>query len=57
MTESVQVYEVPWETEYQRRQYRRMVELLEMVSANLHHPELGGISSEQLAAIDEAIGK
>lgn len=29
--------------------------LLRMVSANLHNPSLGGISEDQLAAIDEAI--
>jgi hypothetical protein len=32
-----------------------LISLLRMVSSNLHHPQLGGISSEQLAAIDEAL--
>lgn len=30
--------------------------LLRMVSANLHNPQLGGISDDQLEAIDSAIG-
>jgi len=33
----------------------RLRALLRMVSANLHHPELGGISQDQLLAIDEAL--
>ena len=36
---------------------QRLRSLLRMVGANLHNPILGGISNDQLSAIDEAIGR
>lgn len=39
-----------------RAKNREMKLLLKMVSANLHNPQLGGISEDQLEAIDDVIG-